>query len=92
MGDSQERRKQKFSIGAIGRRRATWISKPRRPPAEAFSKFLSASRLFDRPVPSVGMAPDHRHHLSRLSIIPVIETEEICRAYGSPRQVWRKRD
>lgn len=33
--------------------------------AEAFSKFLSASRLFDRPVPSVGMAPDHRDHLSR---------------------------
>lgn len=91
MGDSQERRKQKFSIGAIGAAAPRGF-RSHGGPAEAFSKFLSASRLFDRPVPSVGMAPDHRDHLSRASIIPVIETEEICRAYGSPRQVWRKRD
>lgn len=33
---------------------------------------------------------NHRDHPSWVSIIPVIGTEEICPAYGSPREVWRK--
>lgn len=56
---SQTRRKQKFSAGH--REHRGYPSGL----AETFSKFLSASWLFDRPVPPVGMAePSRRDHPS----------------------------
>ena len=75
--------------------RARHVDFSRGPRSEAFSKFLSASRLFDRTDSVCWNGFSHRDHPSPVSIIPVIGTEEICPGLPDHRrtrapQVWRK--